>query len=90
MGRTDPVLVAEVFLTMPARAGDVSKVLTSIATELDTLNKRQAALWRARRIAYGAGRVADPPITLVELAAMAGVSQPQVSRALDRPVPKPL
>lgn len=82
MGRVDPVAkAAEMDYTVPTPA-EVRRVLGQIASELDAIADRQKSLWRARRTAYMAGRDLDPPLTQVDLAAAARVSQVQVARAL--------
>lgn len=84
----DPVAAAAFYSVNPPTAAEVQSVLSLIADELEALNARQAALWNARRVAYVAGRALDPPLTQVELAEAARVSQVQVNRALAPPEAK--
>lgn len=88
--RPDPVAVADRFLTSAPKPSDVKAVLAAIADELDVTVPRTEALYRARRIAFEIGRDLTEPITLVGLAAAARVSQPQVTRALSKPIPDPV
>lgn len=66
---------------------DILAALTEIADELDVLNPRQAALWRARLILYHEARSRDDRLVITALAAAARVSTVAVITALKKPDP---
>lgn len=66
---------------------EVLAALREIADELDAVNPRQAALWRARLILYHEGRKREDRLVISSLADAARVSTVAVITALKKPDP---